>query len=168
MKRLCWLELAVIMSGFWLVISEKEEMAIILLAMSLAGLYLVIDKWNYYSFFIAFGISLLLMTVIANGGQLSQIYDRLDLIIVLLAVNLGLLSEYLDHRGSLDILIKPFFTYLVIGTIFIVGLFALNDLSILNLIYPAGFISLLSLVMIIFVPYLMIASLLLLFHEYNI
>lgn len=168
MKRLCWLDLLIIMGGFWFLINQMEMMAIILLVLSLAGLYLVIDEWNYYSFFIAFGVSLILMTIIALGGELMMLYDRINLIIVLLAVNLGLLSEYLDHRPSLDMLIKPFFVYLLIGTMFIVSLFVLNDLSILDLIYPAGFISLLSIIMIIFIPYLMVASLSLLFHEYNI
>lgn len=167
MKRFFWIEIMILFTNYILMINHLELLSVIGFILSLFILKLMVSKLNYHCFALIFAITLVLSNELAIHGGLNVVYAYCDLIMVLISLHLSLLYEILCHQKNLRDAIRPYCVILLISISFFMIGFYLKDSISFNDLYPYGFLSLISLIGLMFIPYLSIMTLSFLVHEYN-
>ena len=165
MKRLCLLDLLVIMSSFLALLNHHSFLAMMIMLAGVISIYSLLKDTTYAVFTLVFTISLLMISLLGIMGDLDKLYQGFGIYAILFSFNLGLLCEYLYHRVSLASLIKPFFSFVISAVIILLVILLSNNYINYDLIYPEGIFTLLAIVLILFAPYLLSTSLLFIFHE---
>ena len=165
MKRLCLLDLLVIMSSFLALLNHHSFLAMMIMLAGVISIYILLKDTTYTVFTLVFTISLLMISLLGIMGDLDKLYQGFAVYAILFSFNLGLLCEYLYHRASLASLIKPFFSFVISAVIILLVILLSNNYINYDLIYPEGIFTLLAIVLMIFAPYLLSTSLLFIFHE---
>lgn len=167
MKRFCWIEIALILASFTALINYYDYLSIALMILSIIFL-LIVNKRILLSRIIFIALLLdIIMYYLALYGGLFVVYPILKVLIALLSVHLALFSELLNIKALSKYVIEPFGCYMVIAFIFMAFIIFFKDSTIFANTYPYGTLSLLTLVMIIFMPYLTTTTLTLVLNEYD-
>ena len=153
--------------SFWALVEDMPIIANMTLIALLALLYIARMKVKFKRMTIIFALFYGLMHFLAITGNLYSWYAGLKMMIPLLSLSLSLYHEYLASFKSIKAAETAYLTYLMGAIVFGVGLFIIRDIFYYVSLIPNGFISVLSLTSIIFIPYLLMMTLSFLVHEYN-
>ena len=165
MKRFCWIEIALILASFLALINYYDYLSIAMMFLSIVFLLIVNrDFLLSRTIFVALVLDLAMYYLALYGG-LFIVYPILKVLLALLSVHLALFSELLNIKTLSKNVLEPFSCYMVFAFIFMAFVIFFKDSTIFANIYPYGTLSLLTLVMLIFMPYLTTTTLTLVFNE---
>lgn len=111
--------------------------------------------------FILFGF----MQVLSIYGQLNMLYKGLTPMLLLLSLNLVLVYDYLNLFNNIDGALKPFLIFLTFASVMLITAILVKDVKLFNLVYPKGITSILTLIILMCMPYLLTMTFTFLAHD---
>ena len=167
MKRLYWSEIIMMIVSFTLVLNGHMSVGIAALIFETILIALFIKKLQIARFIWIAVFTYLITYLLANGGGLTMAYDHLEVFLLVLGFDIAAFYEMIDDQRYLKIMIKPYFFTLIALITFTIMAFISRDNELVMNAYPLGIFSLLSLIDIIFMPYLLCLTLSFIRLEYN-
>ena len=165
MKRSYWLELSSILSAFVLLLVGLWPIATVVLVGMTILLTLILKKVSIGRFSFMVVIAFLMIYLLADSGDLFLAYKGLEFMTLALSVNIAIFYEVL--RDNEKVILKPYLFAFLALLVFTVFALVNHDNIMVTSAYPLGIFSLLSLIDIIFVPYLACMTLSFIATEYN-
>ncbi len=167
MKRLYWSEIIMMIASFTLVLNGHTLFGIVGLLLETVLIGLFIKKIQIMRFIWIAVFTYLITYLLARGGGLTLAYDHLEFFLLALGFAIAAFYELVDDQKYLKVMIRPYFFTLIALIIFTVLAFISRDNESIINAYPLGIFSLLSLIDIIFMPYLLCLTLSFIRLEYN-
>ena len=165
MKRIYWWELISILLAFVVLLVGAWILATSVLVGMTVLLGLVLKKVSIGRFSFMAIMIFLLVFIVADSGALFLAYTGLEFVTIALSINTAIFYEVL--RDNEKVILKPYLYAFVALLIFTVFALVNHDNIMVTSAYPLGIFSLLSLINIIFLPYLACTTLSLIASEYN-
>ncbi len=165
MKRSYWLELNTILLAFALLLMGLWFIATIVLVGMTVLLMLIVKRVSIGRLCFMAVMSFLVIFLLADSGDLFLAYEGLEFVIVALSINTAVFYEVL--RDNVKVILKPYLFAFLALLIFTTFALVNHDNITITSAYPLGIFSLLSLIDIIFMPYLVCMTLSLIVSEYN-
>ena len=105
------------------------------------------------------------MQIISNFGQLNILYAGLTPMLILLSLNLVLVYDYLNLFNDINGAFKPFLIFFTFTSVMLITAVLAKDIKLFNLVYPKGITSILTLIILMCMPYLLTMTFTFLAHD---
>lgn len=156
-----------ILGGFIALINGYPYIGIAIICLMMGLASLLIKSMSLARFIWISALSYLITYFLASSGGLIDAYHGLDVFLLFLGLDLAILYEVLSDLPHLKLMFKPYLFTLIALVVFTTLAFISRDNLYIVSAYPFGVFSLLSLIDIIFMPYLLCMTLSFVSREYN-